>query len=105
MAATPTTGKVIAAVADGARPSAARGTGSLLLAIILAAAVVGIATAVLAVGAFVAYGFGAGYFWPFGVGLPSPWNLLGTIALLLLTLVLVGKILVHGLGLLRSRVL
>lgn len=49
-------------------------------------------TAILTIGAIAAYGMGAGYFSPAGIGVPSPWNYLVTAIVLLLVLALAGRI-------------
>lgn len=45
------------------------------------------ALAILIVGGMLIYMFGAGFFSGYGIGLPTPWNIVGTI---LLSLVLVS---------------
>ena len=41
----------------------------------------GVAATALLVGAYVLYGFGAGYFWALGIGLPTPLNVVATVVL------------------------
>ncbi|MFN2588551.1 MAG: hypothetical protein ABR613_10605 [Actinomycetota bacterium] len=43
---------------------------------------IALTTAILILGGFVIYGFGAGYFAAFGVALPTPLNVLGSVILL-----------------------